>query len=560
MNTTKNAARAHGKLRPVLAAALAVFPLASSTLHAVDATWTGANNGNWSDGTNWSGGVPGSVSGVDTSVATFDNNTNTTITYPGGNWVVSGITFTGPSAGAFTIGTNANVLNLATTGGGAATIQTTADVVNAQTFAAPITLRGTSTFTFLSNATSAAATLTFNGNISMSSAFGLTLDGSNSGSNTINGVIGGAGNLRKQGTGLWTLTNASSSYTGATTITGGVLSVSKLADGGVVSSIGASSSASSNLVLAGGALRYTGTAQSTDRLFNLAVSVSTLDASGSGALNFTNTGSIGMHAQNGNRTLVLTGTNTGANTLAASIGQQGGTTSVTKNGGGNWILSGVSTYSGNTTINAGTLLVNNAVSGSDSGTGASSVIVSALGTLGGIGQITPGTDASISVANGGKIAPGTGGIGALTINGANTTAPVLSMASGAKFVFELNTGFESDRLILLNGATGDFAFNGNAIDFSDLSGGSLEHGAYILFTATAADNFGGAFATDGNGYITAGLSIGTGLEAYAGSTLQLVGNNIVLNVVPEPSSVALLTAAGTVILAARRRGKGQPNS
>ncbi len=539
-------------LRAASITMLTLFTLVVPSLRAADATWIGASDGDWSKATNWSGGiVPGSVGGLDPSVVTFDNNVNTTITYPGSDWVISGITFTDSTAGAFTIGTNANVLNLSTTGGGTRTIQITTDVVNAQTIAAPITIRGTSTYTFLSNATSAAATLSFNGNISMSSALGLTLDGSNMGNNVVNGVIGGPGNLRKQGTGLWKLTNASNSYTGTTTITGGVLEISTLADGGTVSSIGKSSNDATSLILAGGTLRYAGAAQNTDRLFSIAVAVNTLDASGSGAVNFTNTGALGMHSQNGDRTLVLTGTNTGANTLAAIIGQQGGTTAVTKTGTGTWILTGASTYSGNTTVNAGTLLISNAVSGSDSGTGTGSVIVSG-GTLGGTGQITPGVGASIKVSSGGTIAPGAG-IGTLSINGANTAVTVLLMESGAKFTFDLNTGFASDRIDLLNGTAGDFSFGGNVIDFTDLSSGSLDHGAYTLFTASAADNYGGAFATDGSGFVTAGLSIGTGLEAYAGSTLQLVGNDIVLNIIPEPSSWALFITVGAFTLVIRRR-------
>ena len=78
-------------------------------------------------------------------------------------------------------------------------------------------------------------------------------------------------------------------YTGGTTISGGTLQISSLADGGSVSGIGASSNTAANLVLDAGTLRYTGGTVETNRLFALRSS-STIDSSGTGAVNFTNTG------------------------------------------------------------------------------------------------------------------------------------------------------------------------------------------------------------------------------------------------------------------------------
>jgi hypothetical protein len=162
--------------------------------------------------------------------------------------------------------------------------------------------------------------------------------------------------------------------------------------------------------------------------------------------------------------------------------------------------------------------------------------VSANATLGGSGQITPGAGHQITVTSGGVIAPGTG-LGTLTLNGANTASPLLVLSSGAKLQFELNStgpaSFLSDTIAVLNGAAGDIAFGGNTINFIDQAAGTLASGPYVLFTAGAANNFGGTIATDGSGFITAGLSIGTGLEAYS-ANLQLVGASIVLNVVPKP--------------------------
>lgn len=72
-------------------------------------------------------------------------------------------------------------------------------------------------------------------------------------------------------------------------LVGTTLSVNKLADGGAASSIGTSSSAASNLFIHGSTLKYTGTGDSTDRQFTIGTGGATLDASGTGALNFTST-------------------------------------------------------------------------------------------------------------------------------------------------------------------------------------------------------------------------------------------------------------------------------
>ncbi|HTQ29694.1 MAG TPA: autotransporter-associated beta strand repeat-containing protein, partial [Opitutaceae bacterium] len=140
--------------------------------------------------------------------------------------------------------------------------------------------------------------------------------------------------------------------------------------------------AATNLVLNGGTLQYTGGTVSTDRLFSVGTAGGTIDASGSGAVNFTNTGSMAFNGQTGTRTLTLTGTNTNANTIAAVIGDNGGATSVAKTGTGEWVLSGTNTYTGTTNITGGTLQIAGAANttwlGSNTG---GAVNISGSGTL-----------------------------------------------------------------------------------------------------------------------------------------------------------------------------------
>ena len=68
---------------------------------------------------------------------------------------------------------------------------------------------------------------------------------------TMTGVLSGSGGYLKTGAGLLVLSNAANSYTGATTINTGVLSVSTLANGGSNSGIGASSNLAGNHVISG---------------------------------------------------------------------------------------------------------------------------------------------------------------------------------------------------------------------------------------------------------------------------------------------------------------------
>jgi fibronectin-binding autotransporter adhesin len=72
--------------------------------------------------------------------------------------------------------------------------------------------------------------------------------------------VSGVSALTKSGSATWTIGNGSNnSYSGITTISGGVLAVSSLVNGGANSGIGKSSNAASNLVIDGGTLTFIGT-------------------------------------------------------------------------------------------------------------------------------------------------------------------------------------------------------------------------------------------------------------------------------------------------------------
>ena len=282
----------------------------------------------------------------------------------------AGITVFGPSGGVGTL-----ILGGANTYTGGTRFNSGIVQVSTDTTSANSNLgaSGTNALTFNGG------TLQYNNSSAISEGRGITLnlgggtiDVMNTGSTgnvTLTGTIGGSGFLIKTDVGTLILTG-SNTYTGATYISGGVLSVggataaTSLNNGGSASAIGESASVPTNLVLSGGGiLQYSGSSAtniSTDRLFNLTGNGG-LDASGSGAgaVVFTNTGNVYVTTTSAS-TFTLTGSSTAANTLTPVVtdtvvlGVTAATT-LAKTGVGTWVLAGLNTYSGGTTLAAGTL-------------------------------------------------------------------------------------------------------------------------------------------------------------------------------------------------------------
>ena len=240
----------------------------------------------------------------------------------------------------------------------------------------------------------------------------LTLTGTNTGlnvfANQIHNQAAGTGlsNVTKTGAGRWQLNNAASTYTGITSFSGGILNSTGFADYGLPSPLGARTLAEESatgddigLVFRSGTLQYTGsTAQSTNRQIRVQNTGGAIDASGTGAgtLSFTHSGpNINWFDTTGTRTFTLTGTNTGLNTFAQQITNQGANaTSLTKTAAGLWVLSNTGhTYTGTTTVSAGILAVTGTIVGP--------TVVQNTGALGG-----GGTTGTVTVNAGGIHAPG----------------------------------------------------------------------------------------------------------------------------------------------------------
>jgi autotransporter-associated beta strand protein len=221
-------------------------------------------------------------------------------------------------------------------------------------------------------------------------------------------------------------------------------------------------------------------------------------------------------------TLTVNGT---GNTLISAITDGAGMGSaILKDGSGTLTITGTNAYSGGTTVNGGTLLVNNTIG---SGTGDGGVTVNGAGTtLGGTGIITE----RVTVNAGANIAPGNGGhtTSVLTV-GAVTLAP------GANFLVDINgtsPGSGYDRLVVTASGNNQFVITNSNLVVT--VGTTLSVGqTFLIGQRTSGQPITGQFAQGSN--VTG--SDGTVFSvSYTGGN----GNDIVLTVTaapaPEPST------------------------
>ncbi len=190
-------------------------------------------------------------------------------------------------------------------------------------------------------------------------------------------------------------------------------------------------------------------------------------------------------------------------------------------GSGKLVLTASNTYTGPTSVNQGNLAVNGSL--------ASAVTVNSGGTLGGTGNLTSGT-----VDAGGQIAPGSP-LGTMYFSGG------LFLASGAQLDYDLDLPGTSSMISCGNLVVGSPLGFSN-FDFTHKS--IFEPGTYLLIEANSLP--GGSLGRNISGTID-------GLAA----TLAVQGNEVVLNVVPEPTTLVLLGngLAGLAVFRFARRKK-----
>lgn len=408
-------------------------------------------------------------------------------------------------------------------------------------------------------------------------------------STTYSGVLGSSGGnsmaLRKLGTGTLTLTGQNL-YASGQAITA-LLGYNTVISGGTIL-LGSSSTdtasgplgPSSGVVLLGNNDTLTNANLLTNGAFTLAnpitVSGGTIASSGytlalgggtdststfSGTVTLQNDLTISQVATTGNNALVLSGeiagtaagtgmnnngtaivspNNTGAQTVtfagpgkvhvSGAINNGGGIVGVNVNGG-TTILSGSNSYTGLTTVNAGALRVDGAITGS-------MTTVNNGATVGGTGVL-----GAVTAAPGGVISPGNS-------TGILNTG-TLDLQLGAALSLEiggLTAGVDYDQLNVAGGVmlAGD-------LQLSLLNNFSFAMGdLFFAIVNDGADPVAGSFANVGTSISVGGVTFDVFYSGDSTTSRTFGGNDVVLKVVPEPASGCVLASCLGALLGLSR--------
>lgn len=462
--------------------------------------------------------------------------------------------------------------------------------------------------------------VTLSGTVTLNATSDIGIGGASSNSMTITGVVSGVGGMIVDERGLTgvnrTLTlSGANTYTGPTTLNGGILKAGVASVANVSGAFGNNSAVTLANVATGPVLDITGFATQIGSL--------------------TGGGTLGGNVTLGAATLTVGGDNTSP---AAYAGVISGTGGLTKIGTGTQTLSGANTYTGNTLIDNGILalghatntLANNGAinvnggtlalgtntdtvgavtltSGSITGSGAGRLTGTSYGVqsgtisakLGGSGALTKTTAGTVTISsdnsggggytgaiavnagtlivNGnvstsiqttvasGATLGGTGTVGALTIQSGGTHAPgnspgiqpVGNYTQNGILAMEINgltAGTQHDRVDV----TGTVNITGSSLSLTSTGYTAVNNDLIFILLNNDLDTITGTFAG-----LVDGASVGIigGKEfkiSYfangdsAGSPSFTGGNDIALMAIPEPRA-SLLGAIGLIALLRRRR-------
>ncbi len=337
------------------------------------------------------------------------------------------------------------------------------------------------------------------------------------------GSIAGPGALAKTGNGTLTIANANT-YTGGTTLAAGQLNINN------PSAIG-----TGPLVIAGGTIDNTSGAPITLSTNNAQTWSGDFAFGGTNSLNL-GTGAVTLTA---NRTLTVNGT--GTLTVGGGIA---GAFGITKAGPGTLVLAGANAYTGNTTVNGGTLQVNSGTGSLAYSGGSIAINNGSTFQVNGYRYDFNGVNFMFDSNGGGTFDySGTGGLGGLVFTGVNTFA---------------TSGGATDNLVA-SGVAGNYNLNGKSAVFNVSRGtdpvSDLTVSA-ILVNSSASP----AITKTGNGILTlagtntyaGGTLVSAGTLAVsgsiAGSNAQVNGGVLQINNGGTVSSSTTTVAGGTVIV------------
>jgi autotransporter-associated beta strand protein len=342
----------------------------------------------------------------------------------------------------------------------------------------PITLGGASTINVSTGNLYLAGGVATNGNT-------LTTTGTGTGNAIATGAITGTGGVNKTGIGTLVLSNTGNTYSGTTAITAGSVQIGANNAGPASSAVTVSTGATLDVN-------------------NYAATVGSLAGSGTVTL--------------GSGTLTAGGNNSSTG-FSGAIGGAGG--GLTKAGSGTLTLTGVNTYTGATTINAGTLTIgaggalstSSAIAINNSGSTLS--VVPNNTALGGIafngGTLTTAAGTTTSTggtmtaqAGGGTLAIGSGGT--LNLTGAMAGTGTLTVSSGALTISDpvtfggniiVSSGATLNLASLASGSTfsGTITLNGGTLNLGTGTGAGTYNITNLTVTGTSTIDFGSGAVT-----------------------------------------------------------------
>ena len=368
------------------------------------------------------------------------------------------------------------------------------------------------------------------------------------------GVVTLAGNVGISGVAVLRFGNAANSYSGGTIVESGNIQLFN----GTGNFFG-----TGTVTVNGGSFRNNGNGATTvngysSMILNADLNFYGSDSSGN---NFTGTTNLGATGTAASRVINTTNTAAGSLTLSGVItnGSNGFTTGITKTGAASLTLSGSNTYTGMTTISAGTLVLGaagsiNSSAGVNLGTSSSQGTLSltlkptfAFGvnqTVSGFGTINIGSTKIVTVS--GTLAPGnsTGQInvtGTLALENTTDTDMELAGSGGVK-------GADFDNIAV----TGSVLYDGD-LSIASFGGFNIyQDGIYSLFDFGTAPTGNFDSVTVGGNALTFNSGIWSGNNGAASYSFELATGDLTVVAVPEPSAAMALIAGLGLCVALRR--------